>query len=448
MLRLVLPVVLTYLGIMAMGLVDLLFVGQVNAVSIGAVGVGTSLFTWFLMFSLGMMSGMDHLVSHAHGAKEAQKGLRYMGQGVLLSLGISIPLTVVLIILSLNLDWFGIHPDVLPAAKRYSFILSFSLLPVSVFNTLRIYLTAQGQPKHGMMMLLYGNLLNAGLDFLLVLGRWGFPRLEAEGTAWATLVSRVLMMLGLIWAVYRLQKRNSGLSEKSGLSFRYDSIYMKPLVRLGLPSAFQMVFEVGVFALATGLAARLSPADLAAHQIVLNLAGMAFMVPLGVGSAGAVLVAQALGRKQKEEVLRSGWKCFQLGVGFMAVSALLMLGFPDAVLGVFTQDPRVISVGKQILVVAALFQLSDGTQTVGTGILRGMGETHAAMFFNLVGHWLIGLPIGIYLCFWADWGLLGLWTGLSLGLTIVAVGVFVRWLVLRNRLFSKDGINSQGVPAI
>jgi MATE family multidrug resistance protein len=442
MLKLVLPVVLTYLGIMSMGFVDLLFVGRVNASAIGAVGVGTSLFSWFLMFTLGMVSGMDHLVSHSHGAEDFRKSRRYLMQGLLLSIGISIPLTAVLVFVSLKLEWLGVNPEILPAAKKYSTVLAFSLVPVSIFNALRLYLTALGQPRHGMVMLFWGNLLNAGLDYGLVLGRWGFPRLEAPGSAWATLIARIFMMIGLIWVLIRHGHKGDSKRSKEDLLFplKYDPIFMRPLVRLGLPSALQMLFEVGVFALATGLAARFSSAELAAHQIVLNLAGTTFMVPLGIGSAGAVLVGQALGRGQIGKVLPLVRKCFQIGVGFMVFSALLMLVFPDFVLRIFSEDPSVISVGKQILIIAAFFQLFDGIQTVGTGVLRGMGETHTAMVINLVGHWLIGLPVGILLCFWVGWGVVGLWVGLSLGLTAVTVGVLARWIILRKQILLKGGL--------
>jgi MATE family multidrug resistance protein len=202
---------------------------------------------------------------------------------------------------------------------------------------------------------------------------------------------------------------------------------MRDLIRLGVPAALQMTFEVGVFALATGLAARWTAQDLAAHQVVLNIASLTFMVPLGVGAATAVLVGQSIGKKQVHEAIRMGWKGFALGVGFMSLSCAALLLFSDSILHLFTHDERIVWVGKSILLVAALFQLSDGTQTVGTGALRGLGDTQGAMFCNLVGHWLIGLPIGIYLGFYLGWGLKGLWIGLSLGLTAVAVGVLVQW---------------------
>jgi MATE family multidrug resistance protein len=277
------------------------------------------------------------------------------------------------------------------------------------------------------MMLLFGNILNAVLDYFLVLGNFGAPKMGAMGSAWATVTSRFLMMLGLGFYIYQWDKKHGQILKK--IPFRYERKIFNEMFRMGLPAALQMTFEVGVFALSTTFAARLTTTDLAAHQIVLNIISLTFMVPLGIGSAIAVSVGQALGRKQREFAVRIGWKGFQLGVGFMAASCVFLLLFADLILRGFTNDPQVIMLGKSLLLVAALFQLSDGVQTVGTGALRGIGETRSAMIFNLFGHWVIGLPVGLLLCFRLGWGLKGIWVGLSLGLTVVALAMLARWWV-------------------
>jgi MATE family multidrug resistance protein len=208
---------------------------------------------------------------------------------------------------------------------------------------------------------------------------------------------------------------------------RYQASAMAEIFRIGFPAALQMTFEVGVFAVSTTLAASLNATDLAAHQIVLNTASLTFTIPLGVGAATAVLVGQALGKKEWQTATRVGWRGFGLGVSFMAFSCLVLLGFSESILRFFTQDEGILLVGRSILFVAALFQLSDGIQTVGTGALRGLGDTQSAMYCNLCGHWLVGLPLGALLCFRWGWGLRGIWIGLSLGLTVVAAGILIQW---------------------
>jgi len=191
----------------------------------------------------------------------------------------------------------------------------------------------------------------------------------------------------------------------------------------------QITLEVGVFAAATTLAGRLEPTSLAAHQIVLNIASLTFMVPLGVASAGAVRVGQAIGRRAAEAAGRSGWMALLLGAGFMSGAGLTFLFLARRIMQIFTDDPKIISTGVSLLFVAALFQLFDGIQVVATGILRGAGDTRTPMICNLVGHWLLGLPVGYALCFIWKGGVVGLWVGLSMGL--IAVGVVLLWVWAR-----------------
>jgi MATE family multidrug resistance protein len=202
---------------------------------------------------------------------------------------------------------------------------------------------------------------------------------------------------------------------------------MSRLISLGLPAAMQLTLEVGVFAAATALAGRLPPAALAAHQIAVNIAAFTFMVPLGVGSAGAVRVGQAIGRLDAAGAARSGWTALALGSGFMACSAAVFLLLPGALIGAFTSDRRVLAVGVSLLMVAAIFQLFDGIQAVATGALRGLGDTRTPMFWNLIGHWFVGLPLGYILCFTMRVGVIGLWWGLSSGLIICGVSLLLAW---------------------
>jgi MATE family multidrug resistance protein len=203
---------------------------------------------------------------------------------------------------------------------------------------------------------------------------------------------------------------------------------------LGIPAAFQMVFEVGVLATATALTARLSSDALAAHQIAINLASFTFMVPFGIASAAAVRVGHAVGRGDPSGAMRAGWTAIAIGVGFMTAAAAVFLLFPGALIRAFTPDRAVIEIGATLLVVAAFFQLFDGLQGVATGALRGLGDTRTAMLWNLAGHWAVGLPLGYVLCFQRGYGVAGLWWGLSLGLVICGVALVAVWARKGNRI--------------
>ena len=246
----------------------------------------------------------------------------------------------------------------------------------------------------------------------------------AEGAGWSTTLSRVYMMAVLLVAIIWHERR-----ERVGLwqtPLKFESSRIGRLLRLGCPAAMQITLEVGVFAAATALAGRLAPVALAAHQIAMQVASLTFMVPLGMASAGAVRVGQALGRQDPEAAEHSGWMALMLGAGFMGVAGLGLVSMPQIIMRIFTVDSAVISLGASLLLLAAVFQLFDGVQVVTTGILRGTGDTRTPMVCNLIGHWLIGLPIGYVFCFLMSWGVFGLWVGLSLGL--ILVGVVLLWV--------------------
>jgi MATE family multidrug resistance protein len=206
-----------------------------------------------------------------------------------------------------------------------------------------------------------------------------------------------------------------------------DPKRLRDLARLGLPAAAQTTLEVGVFAAATALAGRLDPASLAAHQIALSVASFIFMVPLGISSAAAVRVGQALGRGDPAAATRSGWSALFVGTVFMLGSGLFLISAPGVVMRMFTTRIPVITTGASLLLVAALFQLFDGAQVVATGVLRGVGDTRTPMISNLVAHWFVGLPLGAALCFWQGWDVVGLWVGLSVGLVGVAFVLMAAW---------------------
>jgi MATE family multidrug resistance protein len=202
---------------------------------------------------------------------------------------------------------------------------------------------------------------------------------------------------------------------------------MRQLLGLGLPAASQVTLEVGVFAAATALAGRLPPASLAAHQIAINIASFTFMVPLGIASAGAVRVGQAVGRRDAAGAARSGWTALLFGTLFMACAAAVFLLIPRVLVGAFTTNISVLQIGTSLLFVAAVFQLFDGVQGVATGVLRGLGDTRSPMLWNLAAHWFLGLPLGYALCFIGGLGVIGLWWGLSAGLIICGIALLVVW---------------------
>jgi MATE family multidrug resistance protein len=425
MLALAAPVVLAELGWVSMGLVDVWMVGWLGAEAIGAVGIGSSIFMGVAVFAMGLLLGLDTLVSQSFGAGRLDDCHRWLMHGVVLAIGLSLPITALLYVLLTTLHLWGFDPVVLALTEDYFRVVLWSLPPLLLYAAFRRYLQATGSVRPVMVALLLANVVNAIVNWMLIFGRLGAPELGVAGAAWATVLSRVFMALWLLGAiVVREAGRRPGLFETS---LRIEPGWIRRLCALGLPAAGQITLEVGVFALATVLAGRLSPSSLAAHQIAINIASLTFMVPYGISSAGAVRVGHAIGGRDFAGAARAGWMALLFGTSFMLCAAAVFVGLGRPIIGSFTGDPAVLGVGVSLLAIAAIFQLFDGLQGVATGILRGLGDTHTPMIWNLAGHWFIGLPLGYTLCFVLGLGIRGLWWGLSLGLIICGIALLTVW---------------------
>lgn len=415
------PLAIAEIGWVAMQLVDIGVVGRLGPEAIGAVGVGSALFLALGVFGMGMLAGLDPLISQAFGARRPLDCHRWLRHGLCVAVGLTVPLTLLGRAVGGHLGAWGFDADVLEMTRPYFYIVIWSLLPLLLYAALRRYLQAVNAVRPVMIVLVSANVVNAIADWMLVFGNLGAPALGVDGAAWATVVSRVYMTIllavacarrgGVIWPMW------AGVGMAG----------VRRLLSLGWPAAVQTALEYGVFAAATALAARLQPSMLAAHQIVLNLAGLTFMVPLGISAAGAVRVGHAVGRRDADGAARAGWTALALGAGFMTGAAVVFVAVPRPILGLFTADASVITTGVALLLLAAVFQLFDGLQGVATGALRGLGDTLTPMICNLVGHWVLGLPVGYALCFVFGWGIAGLWVGLSGGLILVGIVLVGTW---------------------
>ena len=432
MLRLAIPVVTAEIGWIMMGIVDTIMVGPLGPAAIGAVGVGSTLFMTPAVFGIGLLMGLDTFVSQSFGAGRIQECHRWLFNGVALAVLYSIPLMLLVTGGLYLLPSFGFHGDVLTLITPYIGTVIWSALPLMMYAAFRRYLQAMNVVRPVMIALITANLVNVAGNYLLIFGHFGFPEMGVVGSAWATVVARVYLAVFLFLVILRRERKlSTGLHD---VPMRAQRERLARLFRLGLPAALQITVEVGVFAAASALAGALTPAAVAAHQIALNLASFMFMIPFGMASAGAVRVGQAVGRGDVEGVRAAGQAALLIGGGFMACAGLLFVAAPLPLLHLFTRDPDVIAIGLSLLAIAALFQLFDGVQAVSTGLLRGLGDTRTAMLCHVFGHWAVGLPLGYALCFWWNWGVPGLWTGLSAGLIIIGIILAGLWFYRAHHL--------------
>lgn len=424
LLKLAGPVVLAEIGWMSMGLVDTMMVGPFGPAAIAATGLGSGVFTAIAIFGMGLMLGLDALVSQAYGAGDRGECARWLRHGAALAIAAAPFVMAVTWLAYLSLDRWGLHPDIQALAAGYVRVIAVGAWPLLLYAAFRRYLQGMHVVRPIMVALISANIVNAASNWVLIYGHLGMPALGVEGSAWATTLARLYMAAFLYVAIRREHRRRP----PPAVSTRLEPARLRRLVALGFPAAMQTTLEVGVFAAATALAGKLDPVSSASHQIALNLASLAFMVPLGLASSGAVRVGYAVGARDPVRAAHAGWMALAASAVVMTAIGAVFYALPTVLLRGFTTDARVIEIGIGLLAIAAAFQLFDGTQAVATGVLRGIGDTRTPMLTNVVGHWLLGLPVGYALCFTFAWGVAGLWIGLSVGLVFVsAILLFVWW---------------------
>jgi MATE family multidrug resistance protein len=422
MLRIAIPLAFAELGWMSMYVVDNIMVGHLpnSAVAIGAASVGGALFSAFAIGGIGLMSGLDTLISQAFGAKNLSEAHRLLASGLALAVGLSPPIVGLVLALTPLLGVLGVEPAVRVPAIGFIKIIVWSMPVLLVYTTFRRYLQGIHYVRPVTFALITSNLVNVLGNWLFIYGHWGAPALGIRGSALSTVIARVYLAAAVVLAV-RLR------DPAAFYALRPDRDRIVALFRLGLPAALTIGFEVGVFNATTALAATLDPVSLAAHTIALNAASVTFMVPLGISSAAAVSVGRALGAGDRRRAVDAGWTALGLAVVFEVAAALAFLLTPRGIASAYTRDARVISLSVRLLAIAAVFQVFDGLQTVATGALRGTGNTRTPMTWNLVCYWFVGLPFGCWLCFVLHWGAVGLWDGLCLALVLIGTGLLWTW---------------------
>ena len=421
------PLVLAEIGWMTMAIVDTMMVGRLpdSAVAIGAVSLGSILFHTLSFFGGGLLIGLDTLVSQAFGAGRREDCHRSLLNSIYLSFVMTPPLLGLIWLAGPILAPFRVDPKVLGFAISYTRALAWGLLPLLLYFALRRCLQAMNLVKPVAFALVTANLVNALGNWVLIYGKWGAPALGLVGSGWSTSIARVYMAAVLVG--YLLWYDRKHRTDLLRTPIEPDLRRIRRLIALGLPAGLQITLEIGVFTVATALIGRLGAVPLASHQIAMNTIAFTYMIPLGISSAAAVRVGQALGRNDPNGAADAGGTAIVFGAAFMSLAAIALVVFPRWIARIFTPDEAVIRTAINLLAAGAAFQLFDGIQTVATGALRGAGDTRTPMVCHLAAYWFIGLPLGAWLCFWRGWGAIGLWVGLSLALILIGCVLLMVW---------------------
>ncbi len=415
-----------------MTIVDLIMVGRLGPDAIGAVGLGNAIYYAPSLFGIGVLLGLDTLVSQSWGAGRFDDCHRSLAQAIYIAMAFTPVLMLGMLAGERIFTGRGVDPTVAGLTRSYVSILNWGTFPLLVYGGFRRYLQGVAQVRPVTFALVSANLVNLAFNWIFIYGHFGFPALGVSGSALSTVLARIYMAGVLVYAAWA---HENGRGHPLFAHWpRPDWARIRALLWLGLPAASQVVLEVAAFGAATVMASHLSPIALATHEIVLSCAAYTYMVPLGISAAAAVAVGHAIGAGHAARARRAGLLAIGLGAGFMALMAVLFLVVPRPIIHIWTRDPNVVALGAHILAIVAGFQIFDGIQTVSTGALRGLGETRFPMLMNFAGYWILGLPFGALLCFRFGWGLSGLWSGLTVSLILIAVVLSARWVADSGKL--------------
>ena len=419
------PVVLSQLGHIMVSFVDSVLVGRTGTVPLAAISLGVNSTNVIMILGIGLSMGSVPLVAAADGRRDLPDLGRLLVSSVWLSALVGLVLVGVGQLVPSLLHYLGQSPAVEAQAAPWVRVISWSMLPLMVFQGFREFAEGLGLTRQAMWLSVLANVLNAALCYALVFGEWGAPRLGLMGSAWATLLARGLMA-GLM-AAYVLLASRLHACRAAITTWRPDGATLRRLLSLGAPIGVQMAFEVGAFAASAIMIGWLGAVPLAAHQVAINLASFTYMAASGIAAAATIRVGKLRGEENLADARRAGFAAYWLGLGFMSSMAVLFVTTRHVAPLLYSHDAAVVAQAATLLLVAALFQVSDGLQVVGLGALRGLEDVKVPSVVALLAYWAVALPLGYLLGFRLHLGAPGVWTALLVGLTIVAGVLLVRF---------------------
>jgi multidrug resistance protein, MATE family len=444
--RLSIPIVIAQLGVVLMGVTDNLFVGRLlGAVPLGAAGLANSLSFLVISIGIGGLSVVSAMISQANGQGDKGQINRLFRASLRVALLFSLVFGGLSALVAVFFELFGQTAEVTQMGREFMYILSVSTLPLLLFTATRQLADGLRQPRVAMSITLSALAVNALFNYLLIEGVGPFPRMGLNGSATATLISRVFMAVALLAYVYRSRLFRPYLQAVYAQLPTQEQV--KNILRLGLPGGLTFFFEIAAFSIAAIMIGWLGAAELGAHQIAINMASTTYMVATGISTAGAIRVGNAVGMGDVLRIRRAGLAAFVLATAFMTVCALVFFTANDFLVSLYIRNnPAVAELAASLVIIGGFFQLSDGIQVVGIGTLRGLSDVNVPTWITLFAYWGMSLPLGYWLAFPLGMNAVGVWLGLLIGLTIAAVLLTYRFFRLANR-YRATASDSEGQPA-
>lgn len=424
--KLAYPIILGELAQMALGIIDVAMVGAVSYKHLAAAALVLSVMNIPFVLGIGITISVAQLVSQAHGQRDGQKVSHYLYNGFWLS-------AITAIIISLSLEFgqnilfhLGQDPEVAMLAVPYLRLMGWSIIPMLLFMALKQFTDGLEFTKTAMILSLIALPFNALLNWLMIFGNWGFPRMELVGAGWGTLITRTLIfiVLGIVVLRHATFRKYVAVRKRQWV-FKWKSI--KELLHIGIPSSLQISMEAGAFAISGILVGTIGAVEQAAHQIALSIASVTFMVSMGLSQAGSIRASNAFGRKDWPKISLIGRSTIMMALCYGITCALVLIIFRHKLPLVFNNNPQVLALSALLILYAGIFQISDSTQAICAGLLRGIKDVKVPTFFVAIAYWIVGIPVGCILAFYYEMGAAGIWTGFIIGLTLSAMFLSLRF---------------------
>jgi MATE family multidrug resistance protein len=425
--KVALPIILGNIAQMMLGIIDAAMIGAIDYVQLAASALVLNVLGIPYVAAIGMSMSISPLVAIANGEKNQWQVSHYLYNGVILCTVVAALMSGLIVAFSGIIHHIGQEPEVAIAAIPYLKIMTWSVIPMVFFLSLKHFTDALERTQIAMILSFISLPLNAFLNWILIYGKLGFPRLELEGAGWATLITRIIMTIVLLIIIVKHADFKMYIAErKSAWQLRWSS--WKELLKIGVPSSLQYGMEVGTFTISGIIVGWFGAVQLAAHQIALSTASLTFMVALGLSQGGSIRVSNAVGMKDRVKIRLIGKSTLILGLVLGGFFALMMVIFHPYIPYLFNQEQQVVELAGVLLIMAAIFQVSDAGQAIGVGLLRGIKDVRVPTFLIAIAYWVIGLPVGYLLGIKAGWEVKGIWIGFIVGLTFSALVTNQRFL--------------------
>ncbi len=423
--RLAWPVMLGQLGHVLVGLADSIMIGKLGTVELAASAFANSIFVVPMVFGMGMAFGLTPPIANADGAGKKELTGGFLKHSLLLNAATALLIFFSILSVMPFAGVFRQEPSVENLAMPYLLIITSSIFPLMLFLTLKQFAEGLSFTRFAMLASLGANLLNIGLNYLLIYGKAGFPALGLNGAGYATLLSRILMAGAMLWYVFRHPRFQTHLRYYKHLL--WEKSMFKRLLEIGLPSGLQYIFEVSAFAGAAILVGQIGASELAAHQIAISLASVSYMAASGIGAAVSVRTGNQMGRTDYRSMRAAGRSALYLTLLLMASCGIILVAGNDFFPRLYSEDAGVLPIASGLILIAALFQLSDGVQVMALGALRGIADTKIPTLITFFSYWLVGLGLAYVLGIYLHMGPQGVWYGLAIGLTVAAALLYWRF---------------------